>query len=172
MVRGPADPVYLKLCAKVLDLDPNPSKFIRQMVFGADDYDIFISHASEDRAAVARPIFEACERLGLKAFLDEEHIAWGETFTRKINVALGAARTVLAIVSSTSVTKDWPLTEVNTALALEVAGDKSVVPLIVGKPDMSRLPLIRGKDYLEWSGDPVQVARLLREVVARYSVDA
>lgn len=171
MVRGPADPVYLKLCAKVLDLDPNPSKFIRQMVFGADDYDIFISHASEDRAAVARPIFEACERLGLKAFLDEEHIAWGEAFTRKINVALGAARTVLAIVSSTSVTKDWPLTEVNTALALEVAGDKIVVPLIVGRPDLSRLPLIRGKDYLEWSGDPVQVVRRLREVVARHGGD-
>ena len=172
MVRGPADPVYLKLCAKVLDLDPNPSKFIRQMVFGADDYDIFISHASEDRAAIARPIFEACERLGLKAFLDEEHIAWGETFTRKINMALGAARTVLAIISSTSVAKEWPLTEVNTALALEVSGDKSVVPLIVGRPDLSRLPLIRGKDYLEWSGDPVQVARKLREVAARYRVDA
>ena len=88
MVRGPADAVYLKLCSKVLELDPNPSKFIRQMVFGADDYDIFISHASEDRASIARPIFEACERLGLKAFLDDEHIAWGETFTRKINVAL------------------------------------------------------------------------------------
>ena len=86
-------------------------------------------------------------------------------------MALGAARTVLAIVSSTSVTKDWPLTEVNTALALEVAGDKSVVPLIVGKPDMSRLPLIRGKDYLEWSGDPVQVARNCAKSVARYSVD-
>jgi len=61
MVRGPSDPVYLKLCRRVLELDPNPSKFIRQMVFGADDYDIFISHASEDRATVARPIFEACE---------------------------------------------------------------------------------------------------------------
>jgi RNA-directed DNA polymerase len=171
MVRGPADPVYLKLCSKVLDLDPNPSKFIRQMVFGADNYDIFISHASEDRAAVAKPIFVACESLGLKAFLDEEHIAWGEAFTKKINVALGAARTVLAIISSTSVTKDWPLTEVNTALALEVAGEKTVVPLIVGRPDMSKLPLIRGKDYLEWSGDPVQVVRRLREVMAGHGGD-
>jgi len=171
MVRGPADAVYLKLCAKVLDLDPNPSKFIRQMVFGADDYDIFISHASEDKAAIARPIFEACERLGLKAFLDEEHIAWGESFTKKINTALGAARTVLAIISSTSVAKDWPLTEVNTALGLEVSGDKTVVPLIVGKPDLSRLPLIRGKDYLEWSGDPARVAAALREAVARQGVN-
>ena len=165
MVRGPADPVYLKLCSKVLDLDPNPSKFIRQMVFGADDFDIFISHASEDRPTVARPIFEACERLGLKAFLDEEHIAWGEAFTKKINIALGAARTVLAIISSNSVTKEWPLTEVNAALALEVSGDKTVVPLIVGKPDLSRLPLIRGKDYLEWRNDPQLVAIRLREVV-------
>jgi RNA-directed DNA polymerase len=167
MVRGPADAVYLKLCSKVLELDPNPSKFIRQMVFGADDYDIFISHASEDRASIARPIFEACERLGLKAFLDDEHIAWGETFTRKINVALGAARTVLAIISSNSVGKDWPLTEVNTALALEVSGDKTVVPLIVGKPDLSRLPLIRGKDYLEWRNDPQLVAIRLRETLTQ-----
>jgi hypothetical protein len=167
MVRGPADPVYLKLCSKVLDLDPNPSKFIRQMVFGADDFDIFISHASEDRPTVARPIFEACERLGLKAFLDEEHIAWGEAFTKKINIALGAARTVLAIISSNSVAKEWPLTEVNAALALEVSGDKTVVPLIVGKPDLSRLPLIRGKDYLEWRNDPKLVAIRLREVVGQ-----
>ena len=172
MVRGPTDPVYLKLCSKVLGLDPNPSKFIRQMVFGADNYDIFISHASEDRALIAKPIFQACERLGLKAFLDEEHIAWGEAFTKKINIALGAARTVLAIVSSTSVIKEWPLTEVNTALALEVSGDKTVVPLIVGKPDLSRLPLIRGKDYLEWSGDPMLVAERLREAVTRHGADA
>jgi RNA-directed DNA polymerase len=169
MVRGPADPVYLKLCSKVLGLDPNPSKFIRQMVFGADDYDIFISHASEDRAAIARPIFEACEQLKLKAFLDEEHIAWGETFTKKINMALGAARTVLAVISSTSVAKEWPLTEVNTALTLEVSGDKTVVPLIIGKPDLSKLPLIRGKDYLVWKDDPLSVALKLRDAVARQS---
>ena len=166
MVRGMADPVFLKLCAQVLELDPNPSKFIRQMVFGAGDYDIFISHASEDKVEIARPVFEACERLGLKAFLDEEHIAWGETFTRKINLALGAARTVLAVITSNSVNKDWPLTEVNTALGLEVTGEKTVVALVVGKPDLTRLPLIRGKDFLQWSGDAGVVAQRLREVVA------
>jgi hypothetical protein len=52
-------------------------------------------------------------------------------------------------------------------LALEVSGDKTVVPLIVGKPDLSRLPLIRGKDYLEWRNDPQLVAIRLREALAR-----
>ena len=165
MVRGAGDPVFLKLCAKLIDLDPNPSKFIRQMVFGADDYDIFISHASEDKAEIARPIFAACEKLGLKAFLDEEHIGWGQSFTKKINTALGAAKTILVIVSSSSVAKEWPLAEINTALGLEVDGQKTVVPVMVGRPDLTRLPLIRGKRWIEWNGDANGVARQLQEIV-------
>ncbi len=165
MVRGTSDPVFLKLCARVLDLDPNPSKFIRQMVFGADDYEIFLSHASEDKAGIARPIFEACKKAGLKAFLDEDHIGWGENFTKKINTALGAARTVLIVVSSNSVSKDWPLAEINTALAFEVERKKRVVALVVGKPDLSKLPLIKAKNFMTWTGDPTPVVAALKKAV-------
>jgi RNA-directed DNA polymerase len=165
MVRGADDPVFLNLAARVLRLDPNPSRFLRQMVFGADDFDVFISHASEDKDEIARPIFEACGKLGLKVFLDEAHIGWGQSFTQKINTALGSARTVLAIVSNASVVKEWPVIEVNTALSLEVGGHKKVVPLLVGKPDLSRLPLIGGKDSMTWSGDAMAVARRLKAAV-------
>jgi RNA-directed DNA polymerase len=165
MIRGQEDPVFLNLCAHVLRLDPNPSRFIRQMVFGADDYDVFLSHASEDKDQIARPIFEACQKLGLKVFLDEAHIGWGQSFTTKINTALGSARTVLAVISSTSVAKEWPVVEVNTALSLEVSGDKKVVPLIVGKPDLSKLPLIKGKDAMTWNGDAMAVAKRLQAAV-------
>ena len=140
------------------------------MVFGADDFDVFISHASEDKAEIARPIFEACEQLGLKVFLDEAHIGWGQSFTKKINTALGSARTVLAIVS--------PLGHQG------MAGDRSEYGAVAGgeRAQESRaaagrqagshaLPLIGGKDSMAWSGDPVQVARLLRKSVARHSVD-
>lgn len=159
MVRGASDPVFLKLCAKLIDLDPNPSKFVRQMVFGAADYDVFISHASEDKAEIARPVYAACETLGLKVFLDEDHIGWGESFTKKINTALGAARTILVVVSNHSVSKEWPLAEINTALGFEVDGKKTVIPLMVGKPDLTRLPLIRAKRWIDWTGDPAAVAR-------------
>lgn len=165
MVRGAEDPVFLNLAAKLIKIDPNPSRFVRQMAFGGDDFDIFISHASEDKDAIARPIFEACAKLGMKAFLDEAHIGWGQSFTQKINTALGSARTVLAIVSQVSVTKEWPVTEVNTALSLEVSGQKKVVPLLVGKPDLSRLPLVQGKDCMAWNGDAAAVARRLKAAV-------
>jgi RNA-directed DNA polymerase len=172
MVRGPEDPVFLNLCAKVLELDPNPSKFIRQMIFGADDYEIFISHASEDKAEIARPIFEACQRAALKAFLDETHIGWGDSFTTKINTALGASRTVLAVITSNSVTKEWPLLEINTALALEASGSKRVIPLVVGTPDLSKLPLIRTKKWLTWDGDPEKVAAELKRLMMGADISA
>jgi RNA-directed DNA polymerase len=156
--------LFLKYCARLIDLDPNPSRFIRQMVFGANDFDVFISHASEDKGTIARPIYNACVKIGVKAFLDEEHIAWGESFTKKINVALGSARTVLAIVSTHSVSKDWPLAEINTALSMEVSGHKSVLPLMVGKPNLQHLPLIRGKNHMVWSGDAMAVARRLKDL--------
>jgi hypothetical protein len=165
MVRGAEDPVFLNLAAKLIAIDPEPSRFVRQMVFKADDYDVFISHASEDKEAIARPIFEACARKGLKVFLDEAHIGWGESFTMKINTALGAAKYVLAVVSSSSVSKDWPLTELNSALALEVDGHKVVVPVMVGRPDLTRLPLLQAKDWMEWSDDPEAVAERLRRII-------
>jgi RNA-directed DNA polymerase len=162
MVRGISDPVFLKLCSRVLELDPNPSKFIRQMVYGADDFDIFLSHASEDKAEIAQPIFEACTQAGLKAFLDQAHIGWGENFAKKINTALGSARTVLVIVSSNSVSKEWPLAEINTALAFEVERKKRVIALVVGRPDLSKLPLIKAKNFMTWSGDPKPIVAALK----------
>ena len=152
MVRGTDDPVFLKLCGRLVSLDPNPSRFLRQMVFGANDFDVFISHATEDKAETARPIQAALERRKVRVFLDEEHIAWGENFTKKINTALGAARTVVAIVSQSSISKDWPLAELNAALDLEITGQKTVFVVMVGKPDLSKMPLLRAKNYHSWDG--------------------
>lgn len=165
MVRGVDDPLFLKLCARVLDLDPNPSRFLKKMVFGDELYDVFISHASEDKDAIARPMAQALGRQGLKAFLDEAHIGWGENFAKKINTALGASRYVLAIVSSSSVIKDWPTLELNTALALEASGQKTVIPVVVGKPDLSKLPLLKAKDWYVWQDDPEALALRVRQVV-------
>ena len=108
---------------------------------------------------------EACAKLGIKAFLDEEHIGWGENFTKKINTALGAARTMLCIVSPSSVAKEWPVLEMNAALSFDANRQKTVVPLMVGRPDLTKLPLMAAKDFLDWSGDAELVAHKLRDVV-------
>ncbi len=162
MVRGADDPVFLKLCAQLHDLDQTPSRLLQQMVFGAGDYDVVISHASADKAGIARPIYEACRRIGIKAVLDDADIGFGQNFTDRINVALGAARTVLIIVSSNSLSKDGPLAEIDSVAALEVSGSNRILPLVVGRPDLSKPPLIGTKRWITWDADPQKVAEMLK----------
>ena len=49
---------------------------------------------------------------------------------------------------------------------MEVNGQKTTLPVIVGKPDLSKLPLVRSKKYLSWNGDAeavsAEVQKLLR----------
>ncbi len=165
MVRGSEDPLFLSFCRKLHAIDPKPSRFLREVVHGKEAAEVFISHASEDRKSVARPIYEACLKLGIKAFLDQEHIAWGEEFATKINTALAAAPVVLTILSAHSVSKPWPRAEINTALSLELAGKKTVAALLVGKPDLGPVQIVEGKNYMIWDGDAEKVARALGEMV-------
>jgi hypothetical protein len=78
---------------------------------------------------------------------------------------MGAAKYILAIITPTSVTKDWPVLEVNSALALEAMGKKTVLPLVVGQPDLTKLPLLATKDVMFWDGDATRVARRLKETI-------
>jgi TIR domain len=49
------------------------------------DWDVFISHASEDKAKVARPLTELLQRAGLKVWLDENELTLGDSLSRKID---------------------------------------------------------------------------------------
>ena len=80
MVRG-EDELYLKFCLQTAELDSDPPETIVRMKEKFKMYDVFISHASEDKKDIARPIFDACETLGITAFLDEEQISWGDSLT-------------------------------------------------------------------------------------------
>lgn len=158
MVRGDDDNIYIKLCLKAASLDTDPPEFIRKIKTVHNKFDVFISHASEDKDKTVRPIYAELEKLGVNAFLDEVHMAWGDSLTEKINHALGQSKYVLAVLSDHSVNKLWPTKEINAALARELAGKQKILPLIVGEPDLSSVSLLEDKLYLKWSDNADEVA--------------
>lgn len=121
-------------------------------------YDVFISHASEDKDDIARPIYEACKSRGIVAFLDEEEIQWGDSLTEVLNHALGKSKFFLAILSEHSIGKKWPRREINTALARQIEGNQKFLPLLVGEPNMESHGLTSDLLYISWDGNPENVA--------------
>jgi hypothetical protein len=56
------------------------------------DWDAFISHASEDKDSVARPLANHLAGFGLKVWLDESELHLGDSLREKIDAGLAQSR--------------------------------------------------------------------------------
>lgn len=93
-------------------------------------YDLFISHASEDKDAVARPLARALTALGFAVWFDEERLEVGSSLRTSIDAGLAESRYGVVVFSRTFFDKPWPPRELNGLFAREVAeGAEIILPL-------------------------------------------
>ena len=74
----------------------------------SDRWDVFISHASEDKDAVAIPIAQELERAGLTVWLDAHELSLGDNLAGKIDEGLRQSRFGAVILSQAFLAKDGP----------------------------------------------------------------
>ena len=92
-------------------------------------WDAFISHASEDKNAVARPLFSALTKHGLKVWFDEEEIKLGDSLSKAIDIGLSRSRFGIIIVSEHFLKKKWPEYEYRGLVAKEMIFGKTILPI-------------------------------------------
>ena len=92
-------------------------------------WDIFISHAWEDKEAVARPLAEGLREVGLAVWYDEFALRLGDSLRRSINRGLNESRYGLVILSPAFFRGEWPQTELDGLAARELQGGKVVLPV-------------------------------------------
>ncbi len=83
------------------------------------EYDVFISHASEDKVDVARPLAAHLQTLGLKVWLDDLELTLGDSLRRKIDQGLSRSRYGLVVLSPAFFLKEWPNKELDGLVARE-----------------------------------------------------
>src|SRR5262249_22303717 len=103
-------------------------------------WDVFISHASEDKDAVARPLRDLLEEQGLRVWLDETQLKLGDSLREKIDEGLSQSAYGVVILSPAFFAKQWPQRELNGLVALEPAAQKTILPIWheVGQSDVAR----------------------------------
>jgi hypothetical protein len=103
-------------------------------------WDIFISHASEDKEAVARPLAESLRRSFVRVWLDEHQLMLGDSLSRKIDEGLAESHFGVVILSPAFFGKHWPMTELAGLRAREEAGLKVILPVWhnVDKPTVAK----------------------------------
>jgi hypothetical protein len=94
------------------------------------DYDLFVSHASEDKAAVVVPLTDELVRRGLRVWVDFRELRIGDKLRERIDEGLRRSRFGLVIVSPRFFAKQWPQAELDGLVALELTdGRKRILPV-------------------------------------------
>lgn len=98
-------------------------------MLGGQTWDVFISHASEDKAAVARPLRDALTKLGVTVWLDEAQMRIGHSLRRKIDEGIRASRYGVVVLSEPFISKGWTNHELDGLVTRNVAGEQSLLPI-------------------------------------------
>lgn len=94
------------------------------------DFDVFISHASEDKDHVARPLAEALRQRDLKVWIDEQELTLGDSLSRKIDDGLSRSRFGVVVLSHAFFRKNWPQRELEGLVSREtMLGYKVILPV-------------------------------------------
>ncbi|MBT2498608.1 DUF1883 domain-containing protein [Agromyces sp. ISL-38] len=92
-------------------------------------WDVFISHASEDKAVVAIPLHDALSERGLKVWLDKGELRIGDSLRRKIDYGLAHSSFGIVVMSKSFFAKGWPQYELDGIVGLSVAGKQRMLPI-------------------------------------------
>lgn len=93
------------------------------------EYDVFISHASEDKEDLVRPLAEKLADLGYRIWYDEFSLSVGDSLTQSINDGLAKSRYGIVVFSKAFLSKNWPQFELNGLVAREMQGRRIILPI-------------------------------------------
>lgn len=96
---------------------------------GGETYDVFISHASEDKDSVVRDLANALIAEDLRVWYDEFTLRIGDSLRQKIDRGLASSRVGLVILSPSFISKGWPNYELDGIVARSVSGEQILLPI-------------------------------------------
>lgn len=90
-------------------------------------YDVFISHAAEDKDEIVRPLARSLREMGLVVWYDEFALKIGDSLRRKIDAGLVASRFGVVVLSPAFFEKGWPNYELDGLVTREVTGGQPII---------------------------------------------
>ena len=103
--------------------------FLKPKLDQQSTYDVFISHASEDKEDFVRPFANKLKERGLDIWYDEFELKIGDSLRRAIEDGLRNSRYGIVVLSEAFFNKEWPQRELDGLFGREVNGEKVILPI-------------------------------------------
>jgi TIR domain len=97
-------------CWAILDQTPGATTEANVL---DEKWDVFVSHATEDKNDFVRPLVHRLTERGLKVWFDEFTLKVGDSLRRSIDRGLAASRFGIVVISPDFLRKEWPQRELD-----------------------------------------------------------
>lgn len=95
------------------------------------EYDVFISHAWEDKKDFVDELVDELKKVGFKVWYDTNGIKWGDSMRRKIDEGLSHSKFGIVVLSPNYIApgKYWTKAELDALFSLESINGKMLLPI-------------------------------------------
>lgn len=115
-----------------------------------EEYDVFVSHAWEDKESFADEFVESLRECGAKVWYDTTQIKWGDSMRSKIDDGLRKSKFGVVVLSPDYIKdgKYWTKTELDGLFQIESVNGKMLLPVwhnLTKKEVMEYSPIVASK---------------------------
>ena len=142
----------------------------------AKDYDVFISHANDDKSNYVDELVLAIRKLGINIFYDSDTLAWGDNWKDVILKGTAKSEFAIVIISESFFGREWTERELEEFLQRQNEDKQKVVlPLLHNitfeqlKERYPDLQYIQSIKSVEYSFEDITIM-LAKELLKRYKV--
>lgn len=94
------------------------------------EFDVFISHASEDKEDVAIPLADTLKNNGVTVWLDEFTLKIGDDLFERINKGISKSNFAIVIFSNHFIRKSWTNFELKGIVQRYIANNQTILPIL------------------------------------------
>lgn len=115
------------------------------------EFDVFISHASEDKESFVEYLVQALKDKGIKVWYDSLNIEWGDSLRTQIDNGLKRSTFGIVVLSERYIEKGWTQYELEGLFNIEMTEGKTILPIwhnITKQQVMQFSPTLAGRKAL------------------------
>lgn len=96
-----------------------------------EEYDVFVSHAFEDKEEFVDDLVAEMRKLDLKVWYDSDKLKWGDSMREKIDRGLSKSKYGVVVLSPNYIAeqKYWTKAELNGLFQVETINGKTILPI-------------------------------------------
>jgi len=142
-----------------------------------EEYDVFVSHAFEDKEEFVDDLVAEMRKLDLKVWYDSDKLKWGDSMREKIDRGLSKSKYGVVVLSPNYIAeqKYWTKAELNGLFQVETINGKTILPIwhnLTKKQVVEYSPIIADRKAMTTASMTAEeIANELKDLFSMTEVD-